>query len=419
MKIIAIKTAATENGIAITRSDIGICFSDDLEELLDFIRKDTDDSLLLAWNLDETVAPILRKLGEELCKKLWDNASVEYRKYSIFYVQNKVFAVSLKKEFGKNVSIYHLSQYFSDEVEPEDINGIVQYGERLVEANHKMKLYGKKYSSPIALFEQCVLKYTDMPTMKNSNMPMELAEWAWECAGKQWVEAFKIGHWDKAYAYDLSSAYSSVLRDMIDIRECDFVKDTKYHPEAFYGFCKGIVTINDNVTVHPVMHELIDMDEKRFNTPVGIYPEKITKAMWDFIRRWKIGYYELEAAWWIIPQKPLHLKFPLRNLIERLWKFKASDDKLISSLAKRTINSLYGKSLEERKKGFGEFFNPVWGCYCSDLTKLEVCRQIYTHKAMNNLIHISVDGFETDKPLSQIAREHGIICNCEICKEGL
>ena len=113
---------------------------------------------------------------------------------------------------------------------------------------------------------------------------------------------------------------------------------------------------------------------------------------------------------------------PLAEPLNKLLTYKQRTG-LQSALAKRMSTGLYGKFGEERKDEFGPYFNPVYFAEISTQVRLKVAEELYQHGIgpgdNEGLIHISVDGFLLNAPISVIARGKGIKCDCEICKQEL
>jgi len=100
------------------------------------------------------------------------------------------------------------------------------------------------------------------------------------------------------YDYDIISAFPSVARDLVDIRNCEWVESSEYQPDAVYGYCKVVVTIYDWVMVSPILKENEDGGLISF---IGTSEEEyLTKSELDFIDKWKIGEYKILEGWWTI-----------------------------------------------------------------------------------------------------------------------
>jgi len=100
-----------------------------------------------------------------------------------------------------------------------------------------------------------------------------------------------------AYDYDIVSAFPSVARDLIDIRQLKWVESSEYQPDAIYGYAKCEVTIYDWVMVSPILtHD----EQGNLIAPTGHFMEFLTKGELDFVDKWKIGEYKILEGWWAI-----------------------------------------------------------------------------------------------------------------------
>jgi hypothetical protein len=294
--------------------------------------------------------------------------------------------------------LYHLSQYFPDCPEPKTLQELQDYANQLMQALDKMGMFSNKLSSPVAIYEDCVLRYLTLPTIVSSKIPKQAAEFAWRCSGKLWIEAFSLGWHKEVWDYDLQSAFPNIAKDLLDTTNANWIKDDKIHIDANYGFCKGIVTIQKNIKVSPIIYE----DEQgNLSTPIGIWNTYLTLAEILFIEKWKLGTFEIHEGHWCYCQP--YASKPLLNIANRLLAYKQSDNKIIQLLAKRmSVVGLYGKFGEEHKDSFGKFFNPCWFSYISTLCRLSVADFIYRHNIEDSVLHISVDGILTSEEISNV-----------------
>lgn len=205
MRIIAYQIGQDTRTVGIKESTGDCVESDNIMKLLGFLVEDYGESLRVCWTLDTTVAPLLKMLGEKRCRTLYETKKLHIPPYSIFYIPSKVFSV---KHIPTRLqcNLYGIDQYFQDYPEPADINDVYNFGRMLWEELKAMGMRPTKLTSPAAIYEQCVLRFLDKPTVKD--LPPVVGEYAWRCSGKVWVEAHKLGYWDKAYDYDIA-CYSS------------------------------------------------------------------------------------------------------------------------------------------------------------------------------------------------------------------
>ena len=116
--------------------------SADITAIFDFLLESSSDTMKTFWDLDGAVAPVLRSLGLEICRKIaethaavfgFDDSEVVY---SIFYISDKLF--TLKKVSGSNhtkqeATFYGLNGFFNDdEPEPASACALQERGDKLV-----------------------------------------------------------------------------------------------------------------------------------------------------------------------------------------------------------------------------------------------------------------------------------------------
>lgn len=398
INLVAFKIQTEDKSLIINRSDIAIPYkTDNLTDAFNFLMKE-ENIILIAWNLDEEISPLLKLLSKEQCIKLQKTGRTNHKDHKIFYIQAKLFSITSSRysEDFKPRNCYHIKQYYPDYPDSQSIEQTLEYGQNIMQALKIMNLTSYKLSSPVAIYEDRILNNITLPTIQSSNITKQAAEYAWRCSGKLWIEAFKLGKFDNCFDYDISGAFPTFAKDMIDTTGAIWINDNKFHPEATYGFCKGWVTINDNVTVSPIIYE---NDKGELSTPTGTWNTFLTKSEIEFIDKWNIGHFEIENGWWCICKNPN--KKPLENVTNRLLAFKKHSNPMVRLLAKRmSVGGLYGKFGEEHKNSFGRHFNPVYFAMISTLCRLEVARFIYENKCMDNLISVAVDGVLLDKKLT-------------------
>jgi hypothetical protein len=240
----------------------------------------------------------------------------------------------------------------------------------------------------------------NLPKLKD--MPLKASEMAYHCSGKLWIESHQIGYWEKAFDYDLASAFPTVAKDLIDTRDCKWIQSDKIVKEAVYGYVKCKVVINDWVMVSPIIMDIGD----GLISPTGDWETYLTKSELEFIDKHGIGKYTIKDGWWAVPRviRRQGLNKPLFTPMTKLLEFKQRTG-LQSLLAKRMSTGVYGKFGEERTEEFGEHFNPCWFAEISTQTRLKVAEFLYAHgvgpgkgEGYDSLIHIGVDGVLLTEP---------------------
>jgi len=425
MRLIAYRTKYHPSALEIENSNGEFLNAQYLEDVFEFMLENFDDPgepvghIKFTWDIDEFTAPILRAIGKDKALELYKHKKTFIKPYSIFYIPGKIFSI---KSIHRNYTakFYGIKVFFPEDAVPEDFSELYNYGLYLWEQLKKMGYRPTKLTSPIAVYQECVMKGLNMPGI--DSMPERVAELAYSCSGRLWIEAHKLGHYNEIWDYDLKSAFPRIAQNMLDTRLCDYIEDTNYCSNAEYGYIVGDVTIYDKVTLHPIIYDLTGDLSSR----VGTWPTTITKGQYDFIYRWKIGEVEIQEAHWVVPKRKVRPLFTVMDRLLRL-KDKGGVIKHISSMQARGVygktgeeyknvkwqdiknDSIYGKDEEGNLIKFGPYCNPIWFAEASTQTSLEVADFIYRNKLVDNVIHIAVDGAMFDKKhvLTDKDKNHG------------
>lgn len=190
MRIIAYGTSIRDDKVLLEESTGEFILDNDVYKLFSFLLEPYEDTLKVCWDLDNTVSVFLRLLGRTACRALQRAKKWREPPWAIFYIPDKVFSVS----YGRNkANLYGLEQYFPELDEP-DLQEVQGLGMKLLGELKKMGLTPTKLTSPVAIYEKNILSHLDLPLVKD--IPLEVAEFAWKCSGRLWVEAHCLGYWD-------------------------------------------------------------------------------------------------------------------------------------------------------------------------------------------------------------------------------
>lgn len=193
MRIIAYEIIPDNNGLEIRESTGEICRSKKLDTLLSFLLEPYGECIKVCWNLDETVASLLKLLGESNCRVLYKTKRLKIPPFSVFYIEGKVLSIGHIPSRTK-LDLYGIDQYFPDLGEPESLEELEDLGTFLIQELRKMGLKPTKLTSPVAIYEECVLRHLSLPIV--ADMPKEAATMAYECAGRLWISAFQLGYFE-------------------------------------------------------------------------------------------------------------------------------------------------------------------------------------------------------------------------------
>jgi hypothetical protein len=252
----------------------------------------------------------------------------------------------------------------------------------------RLGLHPSSLVSPISAFDKEYFSKLDLPQFED--IPEEASEYAYNCCHGPWIESFAKGAYTKVYDWDLVSAYPFQLTKCIDTRKGTWLKSDKWDDSAYYGYCKGIVNITADFS--PIIYS--KTNEMSY-TPKGEWETFLNKKEIEFIRKYNIGDFELESAWYFYPTE---IVYPLKKMMDWLYAKKESSTGMTRKIVKRIMSGCWGRTLQvDFGEVAGEFFNSVWGNEVEVGTRLEVAKFILDNDLVDHVLNIAVDGVLTAK----------------------
>lgn len=199
------------------------------------------------------------------------------------------------------------------------------------------------------------------------------------------------------YEFDISSAYPFEIANLIDIRKARLLYDSRYHPEAFYGFLRVRICVSS-----PDIYLPCGIFKKLRIYPMGEYFLTITKQEYDYIvlelKSPHVSVEILEASWLTCRRK----SYPYKAVMQELYGLKTewkSKDRLRSNNYKIIMNGFYGKmaqciySEDSYRAGLG--WNPVYASVITANTRISVTR-------LQNILKSSALAVHTDSVISTV-----------------
>lgn len=367
---------------------------------LEFLLQPKEDTIRVLYHIGYNVANLLKLIGitEQEGKVLLQTTKLHIPPYTLQYIPNKFF--SIKKVGGGFTYYSDISQYVKfhniDLITKEPIelaNRARDIGQQIYNPLKELGIEPTSLTSPIRAYEKAVLDKMDLPTV--DDIPEETGLYAYECCKNNWVEAFKVGSWDKVWDYDLNNAYPSQIQYLPDTRLGTWEKTKEFNPILGYWKCE----VNIKSWFSPIIF-IAKQNGNNGNsyTPTGVFETYLTSAEVEFINKYKIGSVDIINGWiW----KPKRIVYPLNQQIKWLFNQKENTDNPIKiDCIKRIGSGIYGKFLEQHpeKNEFGPRFNPVWAAEVETNTRLKVAEFVINNVGIDNLIHIAVDGLVCSKP---------------------
>lgn len=200
------------------------------------------------------------------------------------------------------------------------------------------------------------------------------------------------------YEYDIISAYGKEIYDLKDITFSDVIHSKKYQREATYGFLYCYI---NNM---PDIYHSVTVKEKNLNTyPVGRYYAYITKEEYDYLQELNVDIDILDAYWLKCWFNTRPFKRPVDNLyaIKEAYKGK---DALVYNLAKKMVNSVYGKMCQLIEKPDGKLqagfmWNPIYASIITARVRIKLAR--LQNELGRDCIAVHTDSVITTKPIDK------------------
>jgi hypothetical protein len=375
-------------------------------ELLDFLLYSCSathplSTLRAFWDLDNAVNSIpfpvaVRESFTKTNRAVWGN-------YRLFSVPSKMFGITKSHD---DVTFYDLSQYFPDET-CNNIEQVQQKGDELLVMLAGLGVAGPtKLTSPVAIAEgsELIKGYqSTIPTIFTTPEPFwEAFEYALQCTPREWVSNFQVGRWDNLWDIDLTSSYPSHASQLLDLRDCNFVRSDTLIKSAYYGFLYGDLYIDPSHPYAFCSPVVINLDGKLSN-PVGHLPtDYYPLDLIRFINCYDMGTFKLKSGWFISPQHAVRPRQPFKELMSTLYTSR-SQSPLASYFLKRVMNGVIGRLLETRKKDgalvkYGDLYNPIYHAIITSQTKIKVAEFIIENGiTQGELVHVGVDGIKSTK----------------------
>jgi hypothetical protein len=373
-------------------------FPENLEDWL----LEQDDRIFFTDGIDRELDSVVKWLGEDYCQKLIDGYDVSVSGVLIGYHGCLTTRIAGGKSLRR---IWQLKPFYPSYMTPEydDCYGVQARGQRLV------KLFGD-LGLPMS-FTSCGSVLASMAPLPFDSAPKDVSELAYNCYHGGWIESFKLGHFSKAYDYDLASAYPSEIAHLYSCStKCgSWYECNSFIQEALYGFAYCHITLDVTLPFSPIMVRLRaymshsgSQAVRVIRNPVGSWNGWLTKDEIEFIVRNWLGNVEVIYGKWFIPHKYEQPFLPLVSGLNQMRQFgKSIGDKLVNYVGKIIPASIQGKMMQSTvingKRIAGSAFNPV---YAATLTaRVRLRDAALALDEYDKVLGVVVDGILAREPM--------------------
>lgn len=326
--------------------------SENISDILGFIRYRGGGKLRVFWDLNESMSIILRRLPLEVISGIANmDRDVSYMGHHIYYLRRSALA-----QIGKT-HVANLSQYWGEpDWKPESLEAAKVLADELLETlAHLGMVNPRRLTSPIACFEDTDLgKATYAEIIPSFQLPESIGEcvdYAAEADKKDWTTAYQVGHFPSAFNWDINSAYGYQAAKLLDLRDMEFWKSDKFGKReegAFYGFVRGDLYLDPSAEyahASPIVRHVVnDLP----GNPAGYLPEA-TYSLEEIrtVERYELGSFTMRDGWFIKPLNGVRPRFPFKDIMSTLYEKRAWSP-LAKTVCKAVAVQLVGKLAETR-----------------------------------------------------------------------
>ena len=228
---------------------------------------------------------------------------------------------------------------------------------------------------------------------KFDETPLVVQELAWNCYVGGRIELVTRGFTEKAYIYDINSAYPYALTKIPEFTKGDWIQSKTILPNALLGFFKIKCNIPQTKHIAPFFFKV----RNKIIFPNG---EFITYATLDELKSCEGSWFEILESWQYVDSNPF---YPFKRVIEEFYEkrqeLKRKKDPLELPI-KIILNSIYGKTTQTTEMKIGNLFNPIIGSSITGITRAMLYHAIMEHGIENELVMMYTDSITTTKKLN-------------------
>jgi hypothetical protein len=340
----------------------------------------------VVWNLDKFTETVCSLINAHVMESFDAKGRFILPDKTKFYYQpGRLFVVTYA---GREVPYYGLSRY--SDTETKDVNELLAFGQKVIEAYAEMGIKATKLTSPVALYPLDRVNYPRAGDLPESAIGMINA--TYKVQSREWRDVYKLGHWnaDEISDYDLRAAYPSLLARLPDISKAKFFESDTL-PERFsWGELYGELTIKKQVS--PFVHESDNGD----TFPVGTWQDSITTDELWLLKKYDIGEFQLEYGYFFT--LPQDYSLPFNQTMANLYQARASPNPITSNIAKAISVGIGGKLQQRYDDGkLGTNFNSIYARMMTSRCMVKVADFIYRNGLQDDLVSVMVDGCLTTK----------------------
>ena len=274
---------------------------------------------------------------------------------------------------------------------------VAAHGQELLDALAAMGVEAANLYSVGGIFAAMAAPMLKRDAMR---LPPDVSRLAYDAYHTNWVTNFRLGTSQKAWDYDISSAYPSEAAQLVNTSPLngDWIEGTTPPTGWAYGICRGVLDIRKT---GPILVRLSPDADCQGNC-TGMREQAFMAQEKMYLEETGRGKATIERGFWFVPKhddKPLGAT--MRQLFAARARAKAEGNVFMANVWKGVSVAAQGQFVSAIADGSGlvqrAMFNPVYADQIVANTRIKVARLALEHET--NLLHIVVDGVCADAPL--------------------
>lgn len=389
---------------------------------------DSENTIGFFFNIEFDVTGIIKfdKYLQRTMAEPENYGRAKYGDYQIHYIPRKMLRVTKGKHSWR---FYDIAQFFGGSLESnamrylghapiamkkkrENLFGCVSLPEikrycmedshlterlarLLVQTSREWGIKTNKYMSTASVTETAMLKTCDIPRIKD--MKSRAHALGYRAYRGGWFDSYQRGYFEKAWSYDIVSAFPAIMHDLPDVRDGQW--DTDLDASCSLGMVACTITGNRDISILPLAVQ-------PFGTniyPIFDDPTTIVMTLTEYKKLKSI--YDMEVLEAYSFKEKENPRRPFRKYIEDCFKRKAAYDEndFRRSFAKTLMNSGYGKFAQLSKGAppikAKNLTNFIYAAEITAGTRMQILDAIISNDAASSVIQILSDNIVCSKPL--------------------
>ena len=404
---LAFESSTDGDAVVLQVSSGANCVSSDFNQLLEFLQFTGKHVFRFAFELDEFIAPVLRKLPLSGLQELADTKETVAGRFRIYYIPGRLFQVGpVGQPFGTRY--YGIKRFLNimGILPTPPLEQVRETGQDILDTVEAIGLgEPKRLTTAGAMFTATDIGSKLMQSIPTtSDYPPGLLEDIVEMSvladNKYWVMAYQVGCWMLGlFDYDLTACFASIAASLVDIRDMEFWRSDsvgKREQGAYYGLVRGRFHLDMDAEYSHASPIVVEQDNDLVGQAYGWIPEDVyTLDEIRVVERYSLGEF-IQTGQGVFAKimNGVHPRYPFREAMEWLYT-KRSWSEMASTICKTAANAVVGK-LIERERGDGsvpEYRNQFYHALITAQTRCAITKFLVENEVKESeLVTVQTDG---------------------------